>query len=437
LQLACSGRLKMPRVLGGEETPFVSNVAMEPMSRRLHHVGPVFCAGMALTTVAVLAAYGSWPMSHEGHASKDYPDEPGKPAAFSESTPALRSGMKEQDDAVMSRFDVKIPEVSDHKTAKDQPAAPGPKINGNAKVITHANQTCETAVPGSQCYKAVLWVKWIGLIQHPDWYPGLNRAVANRHAIQEWLAEKGQGGCHKKPCAGKYPLPPLETGTPKLFCFSVARVGPEMDTMYMQQQIRAGIFACDGFAVYSDTHVNIDGFKTTLIPSTYSGVSVDRTAANSQVFMNTWMALLTGTKWYEYDFIAKVDPDCVFFPARLRGHVHNYVGQEVFFLNCGKYIPATMYGALEVFSKSSLGAYLSQHKRCEQHFPFSTWGEDKYMTNCLEMLGARPVIDFGNFLHDERCWGVDCGNKAAVAFHAFKTVDGWYNCWLLSEHEGY
>ena len=26
--------------------------------------------------------------------------------------------------------------------------------------------------------------------------------------------------------------------------------------------------------------------------------------------------------------------------------------------------------------------------------------------------------DYMNFLHDERCWGVDCGNKAAVAFHS-------------------
>ena len=24
---------------------------------------------------------------------------------------------------------------------------------------------------------------------------------------------------------------------------------------------------------------------------------------------------------------------------------------------------------------------------------------------------ASQVVDFGNFLHDERCWGVDCGNK--------------------------
>lgn len=27
--------------------------------------------------------------------------------------------------------------------------------------------------------------------------------------------------------------------------------------------------------------------------------------------------------------------------------------------------------------------------------------------------------DYVNFLHDERCWGVDCGNKAAVAFHSW------------------
>ena len=60
-----------------------------------------------------------------------------------------------------------------------------------------------------------------------------------------------------------------------------------------------------------------------LIPSTYAGVSRDGYAANSQVFMKTWMAILllsctrsalhrrpcmirrTGSEWYKYDFIAK------------------------------------------------------------------------------------------------------------------------------------
>ena len=36
---------------------------------------------------------------------------------------------------------------------------------------------------------------------------------------------------------------------------------------------------------------------------------------------------------------SQVDPDCVFFPARLRGHVHTYVGQNVFFLTLGREIP--------------------------------------------------------------------------------------------------
>lgn len=73
-----------------------------------------------------------------------------------------------------------------------------------------------------------------------------------------------------------------------------------------------------------------------MIPSTASGVSVDGTAANSQVFLKTghvgcgsksvvlvlfwcrsgeafpaasartWMAILNSNRWYHYDFIAKV-----------------------------------------------------------------------------------------------------------------------------------
>ena len=111
-----------------------------------------------------------------------------------------------------------------------------------------------------------------------------------------------------------------------------------------------------------------------------------------------------------------MDPDAILYADRLRGHLQWHVGQplveratgatrgshprDVFFLNCAKYIPATMYGALEVFSKAALGAYLSQHARCEHELPFWSWGEDRpqnmlrevlparYMAGCLEKLGA-------------------------------------------------
>lgn len=45
----------------------------------------------------------------------------------------------------------------------------------------------------------------------------------------------------------------------------------------------------------------------------------------------------------------------------------------------------------QVFSKSALGAYLSQHERCEKSLPFWSWGEDRRLildqeTACIFLL---------------------------------------------------
>lgn len=304
--------------------------------------------------------------------------------------------------------------------------------NGKNTSDSEDSTPCHSALPGEPCYEAVLWHKWVGVVENPSWYKTISRQ-SNRHDIQKWLWESKQGQC-QRPCAGSYPVPQQPKGkTPQIYCFSVSRGGAEMDTMFLQRQVGGGIFGCDGFDVFSDQAIDIDGYKTKVIPSTVSGVSVDGTAANSQVFLKTWMAILTDDKWWHYDFIAKVDPDAILYAERLRGHLQWHVGQDVFFLNCAKYIPATMYGALEVFSKAALGAYLSQHERCEHSLPFWSWGEDRYMAGCLEMLGVQTLPDYMNFLHDERCWGVDCGNKAAVAFHSFKQVNHWYRCYESSK----
>ncbi|CAK9002129.1 unnamed protein product [Durusdinium trenchii] len=292
-----------------------------------------------------------------------------------------------------------------------------------------APKDCHTAVPGDSCYGAVLWHKWIGLIEQPFKY-NITRQ-ANRHTVQEWLWQNKQAGC-QRPCPGEYPVPTVPSAAaPRIYCFSVARGGEEMDAMFMQRQSGTGIFGCNGYDVYSDQSINIDGYMTKLIPSTAAGVSVDQTAANSQVFMKTWLDILNGNFWYTYDFLAKVDPDAVLFADRLRWHVQSRVGQNVFFLNCAVHAPA-MYGAVEVFSKASLGAYKDSHARCEQSLPFWSWGEDRYMQECLKMLGVVPISDYNNNVRDARCWGSDCGNKGAVAFHAYKTVNSWYHCYLAS-----
>lgn len=162
-------------------------------------------------------------------------------------------------------------------------------------------EECFNAVPGDSCYGAVLWHKWIGLIEQPYAYDGNLTRESDRHNIQSWLHEKGRSGC-RKPCKESisYPIPKaVHVGGPQIYCFSVARTGPEMDSMFMQRQTGTGIFACNGFDVYSDHEIDIDGYKTKLIPSTAAGVSVDRTAANSQVFMKTWMYILGSHWWYK------------------------------------------------------------------------------------------------------------------------------------------
>eukprot|EP00913_Durusdinium_trenchii_P014579 g13678.t1 len=181
--------------------------------------------------------------------------------------------------------------------------------NGTNTSDSEDSTPCHSALPGEPCYEAVLWHKWVGVVENPSWYKTISRQ-SNRHDIQK-----------------------------------------------------------------------------------------------------TWMAILTDDKWWHYDFIAKVDPDAILYAERLRGHLQWHVGQQLGFRKLwSRY----------VFSKAALGAYLSQHERCEHSLPFWSWGEDRYMAGCLEMLGVQTLPDYMNFLHDERCWGVDCGNKAAVAFHSFK-----------------
>ncbi|CAE7298547.1 unnamed protein product, partial [Symbiodinium sp. KB8] len=261
--------------------------------------------------------------------------------------------------------------VAKEKAAKQLRASSHEVAKAHSNVTKASNATvapasaCRNAVAGEACYNAVLWHKWIGVVENPGGYPKGVWRGSNRATIQQWLHDTKQAEC-PKPCFDEaYPVPEKKAkGSPSIYCFSVARAGPEIDTMYMQRQSGTGIFACDGHAVYSNTNTTIDGIRTIPIGNTDSGLSVDHTAANSQVFMRTWMTLLNNNDWWHYDFVAKVDPDAVLFPERMRGHLSWHVGQPVFFLNCAKWHPM-MYGALEVFSKQALGRYLAQHGKCE------------------------------------------------------------------------
>jgi len=230
-------------------------------------------------------------------------------------------------------------------------------------------------------------------------------------------------------------------GFPSLYCVSVMRVeGYEPGLMTEQMKIGGGIFACDGYDIVADGVITLgtskDGrvVKTLDIPKVEVGVSQDGTAANTKLFMKFWDRIIATHKFNYYDWTAKVDPDAVLMPWRLRKHMEPHVGTNVYVVNCNKFPNSPnfpmMYGALEVFSLKAMQIYAAGSGKCGSDFwpAWEQWGEDYFMTHCMDHLGVGRIGDFG-ILGDNMCTGANCGDGFVSTFHPFKTVASWMECW--------
>lgn len=84
-------------------------------------------------------------------------------------------------------------------------------------------------------------------------------------------------------------------------------------------------------------------------------------------------------------------------------------------------------GALEVISKDAVALYVKQGQRCSAN-RYSDVGEEFFMQECLELLGARPLAG-AHLLSDEFCGGVP-GNctTAEAAFHPLRTPQAFIRC---------
>jgi hypothetical protein len=218
---------------------------------------------------------------------------------------------------------------------------------------------------------------------------------------------------------------------------------PEEDLLREQLRWNRGIFACDDTIVISSVKTNLgnDSYGQPVItwanppPSqqmgdlNQPGVTTNSwlNTATFMIAFNTIIADSAGRLWNN-DFFVKVDPDAVMFPDRLRNHVKPHVGQPMFFLNCA---PKKLYGALEVFSKQAMGLYKDGHKRCETEMAWQGWGEDYYFSMCLYKLGVKGVADY-TLVGDDRCMKAPCSDPWRAAFHPFKDVGSWANCWQMS-----
>lgn len=227
---------------------------------------------------------------------------------------------------------------------------------------------------------------------------------------------------------------------PTLFCWSHLQLNTaELQLIRLQLVKRASIFACNYAAVISTKKIllgNIDGAdvwtwenpagKVRMGTNGVDGATTD-SFLNTETFLLAWDSLFSSKLMRPYDFAAKVDPDAVFFPDRLRAHVQEHKGKTVYFSNCGKYGgQVLLYGSLEVFSVPALRIYEQRIGECKG-LPWQGWGEDYYMQHCMDQLGVQNIGDTSQ-VGDERCVAAPCSDYHKVAFHDFKDPISWYQC---------
>jgi hypothetical protein len=225
--------------------------------------------------------------------------------------------------------------------------------------------------------------------------------------------------------------------------------GYETGLVATQYQKGASIFNCDGFAVLSAADgVEIGSVDVIRIDGTDGGgekgvfdngrVTTD-SFLNCQVFIQAWGVVMGQTRAPTMDWIVKADPDAVFFPERLQQRVAEHMAggaETVFYMNCNKVFgpddePSKLFGSLEVFSQGALRTFQDQKHRCEDELDWRGWGEDYFMSHCMDHIGVARVEDFDSF-SDSRCNSAPCDDAAKVSFHDFKDEGSWFRCWETS-----
>mmetsp|Transcript_114592 Transcript_114592/g.228044 ORF Transcript_114592/g.228044 Transcript_114592/m.228044 type:complete len:455 (-) Transcript_114592:238-1602(-) len=236
---------------------------------------------------------------------------------------------------------------------------------------------------------------------------------------------------------------------PSLFCFAlVMPQGPELALIKSHFMRRAGIFGCNDQVVFSSGgHIALGvagntTFHTLPVPKvvmTKGNVAIPGQTTNSwlntKLFTKVFEAMLHDGRFWMHDWVVKVDPDAVFFPDRLRKHIAPLSGRNgtgaLYVRNCGKNPYIHLMGAIEVFSKKAMQAYFDSKWKCESQLSWQGWGEDYYMEHCLNHLGVRYVNDY-KLLGQASCEFAPCQNGWVAAFHPFKDVNSWWDCWNKS-----
>eukprot|EP00418_Pyrodinium_bahamense_P098546 CAMPEP_0179027194 /NCGR_PEP_ID=MMETSP0796-20121207/8913_1 /TAXON_ID=73915 /ORGANISM="Pyrodinium bahamense, Strain pbaha01" /LENGTH=707 /DNA_ID=CAMNT_0020723315 /DNA_START=1 /DNA_END=2127 /DNA_ORIENTATION=+ len=228
-----------------------------------------------------------------------------------------------------------------------------------------------------------------------------------------------------------------------LFCFAVMLPwGGEIFLLQQQFTVGANMFGCDQYSIYSSEVINVaPGVQTVIarndLKCTTGGEF--KTALNTDIFIDIWKKVVAEGKHLMTDWTVKVDPDTVFFPARLRQVLAPLQARAAgairgMYLNNCKF---GMHGPMEVLSRTAVGMWFSGIDRCIGFFKGlcsgkCLWGEDMFMDQCFRRQLAIERINNYDVLREDHCnpppgWNT-CRNRSTVAFHPFKAVAPYEAC---------
>lgn len=230
-------------------------------------------------------------------------------------------------------------------------------------------------------------------------------------------------------------LPDQWTIQHSLFCFALMLpFSYEQDLLKMQHANRTSIFACDEYTVYSNQSIEIViGLNTSVVDSDLQCKKGGefKTALNTNIFLAVWRKVASDGRFKFNDWTVKVDPDCVFFPSRLRVAVQFHKDSKVYLNNCR----FGLHGPIEVFSRLAVEAWILGMTQCVRYFEGLCkgpcgWGEDMFIDQCLfRVLKVKRANDW-NILSEDHCDSKDwneCKN-GRVAFHPFKSTVEYTRC---------
>jgi len=235
--------------------------------------------------------------------------------------------------------------------------------------------------------------------------------------------------------------------SPSFFCWAVM-FESDKDLISSTFGGRAGIFACNDYAVISPEKMDIgqDDCGATVstwqadLPhvekGTYGVNAMTSSWLNVPIFLVCWDMLMKSTQVWDQDFTVKVDPDAVFFPKRLGGYLKEHVGSPVYTTDCrywGGDPDGKVFGALEVVSKQGIGTFKENWDTCK-NLPWQGWGEDYWLDHCLKQIGV-PSVNLADYVTDGTCplgGYAGCDDGKFVALHPYKDAGQWWECWKAS-----